>query len=313
MKANELLFWLSARREGSWQQFRSAVEYLHSCDDASHAMGDITETNEFPLHQQYRVNLECLSHVEFFSNQCENGWRVTPPTLAVHPTLNGVRAILCGARSPELCARILKSEKELQSEIIEIDGSPSCIRIISQDISTLQELALNARVLIQKDTPIGILSVLRSCTPPSRYKSHTEFPQGADWIITSFNPINLTWEKIERNYADNIKYGVLRFNIYFQQPRFFQRWNAMTYEIPRGVAIFLLLHRRRQNILKYNPESSELSLPAICRPPRLIERALVLCSGRPPFYDASTSHLTYFDVPKEIVRYAAELLLQKLS
>ncbi len=32
LKADELLFWLSARHEGSWQQFRAAVEELHSAE-----------------------------------------------------------------------------------------------------------------------------------------------------------------------------------------------------------------------------------------------------------------------------------------
>ena len=31
----ELLFWLSARKEGSWRQFRAAVEELHAADTNS--------------------------------------------------------------------------------------------------------------------------------------------------------------------------------------------------------------------------------------------------------------------------------------
>ena len=30
MSADALLLWMSARRQGSWQQFRAAVEELHS-------------------------------------------------------------------------------------------------------------------------------------------------------------------------------------------------------------------------------------------------------------------------------------------
>ena len=98
MKANELLLWLSARREGSWQQFRAAVEELHS-DDGETGTED---NDEFPLHQQLRLDLERLAHVEFFARDCEKGWRIAPPTLAAHPVLDGVRGVLCGARSPAL-------------------------------------------------------------------------------------------------------------------------------------------------------------------------------------------------------------------
>ena len=61
MRPNELLLWLSARREGSWQQFRQAVEELHSGD----GQGDDYHENEFPLYQQLRLDLERLAHVEF--------------------------------------------------------------------------------------------------------------------------------------------------------------------------------------------------------------------------------------------------------
>ena len=54
MKADELLFWLSARHEGSWQQYRAAFEKIHEDDIETSA-----EINrEFPLYQQFRLDLE---------------------------------------------------------------------------------------------------------------------------------------------------------------------------------------------------------------------------------------------------------------
>jgi hypothetical protein len=105
VKANELLLWLSARREGSWQQFRAAVDELH-LDDGENAPSQ-DDDGEFPLHQELRLNFEQLAHVEFFAHGCEDGWRIVPPTLAAHPMASGVRAVLCGARSPALRERIL--------------------------------------------------------------------------------------------------------------------------------------------------------------------------------------------------------------
>ena len=104
MKANELLFWLSARCQGSWQQFRAAVEELHSAENESQPDGTaVTDNDGFPLHQQLRLDLERLAHVKFFSRGCESDWGVAPPTLAAHRLRGGVRAVMCGARSPR-CA-----------------------------------------------------------------------------------------------------------------------------------------------------------------------------------------------------------------
>jgi len=80
--------------------------------------------------------------------------------------------------------------------------------------------------------------------------------------------------------------------------------------MPRAVALYALLRRHRQGVLRYNGDAAALSLPAICRPPRLLERALVLCSGLPPVY--ANGQLTYSELPPEVARLAAELLRQPL-
>jgi hypothetical protein len=314
VRANELLFWLSARRQGSWQQFRAAVEDLHSDKNDSSADGiAFAAKDEFPLHQQLRVNLECLAHVEFFAQHCEQGWRIVPPTFAVHPTEGGVRAVLCGARSPDFRDRVLRIGERVRCEILDVDGAPQVIRLITQEASTLQEAALQAGACIQFDAPLAILSYLPPCEPPSPMQSQSEFPKGSDWNIHEFDTINLAWRKIDHDQAENVRFGVLRFLIHFQRPRYFLRWKSMTFEISRAVAIYLLLHRHRRAILQYNYESAELSLPAICRPPRLLERALVLCSGLIPNYDSATAKLIYSDVPPGIAHFAAELLRQSLT
>jgi hypothetical protein len=102
MTPNELLLWLSARKEGSWRQFKAAVETL---DLANSAHG--TEQNaSLPLHLRVHFNLERLGHLEFDAAECEKGWRVVPPALAVSQHDGHVTGVLCGARTPKLLERI---------------------------------------------------------------------------------------------------------------------------------------------------------------------------------------------------------------
>jgi len=313
VKANELLLWLSARREGSWQQFRAAVEKLHSADNDSDA-NEITtaDEEELPLHQRLRLNLECLAHVEFFAGGCREGWRVAPPMLAVHPVPTGFRAVLCGARSPALRDRVLRVGEKLGCEILDLDGVPEVIRFVADNISALSEAAKQAGIHFQSDAPLAILFHSPPCDQPSRSQKPSEFPVGSDWSIHKFDTTSLTWQKVERPEAEALRFGVLRFHIYFQQRRYFLCWKGMTFEMPRALAIYVLLHRRRHHVLRYNHEAASLSLPAICRPPRLIERSLVLCSGFPPVYNVGTARLTYTDVPLDIARFATQLLRQRL-
>ncbi len=307
MKANELLLWLSARREGSWQQFRTAVEELHSGDGDT----DAEDNDEFPLYQQLRLDLERLAHVEFFARDCEEGWRVAPPTFAAHAMPGGVRAVLCGARSPALRERVLRIGEKVGCETLDSPCVPEVIRLVAPDTSTLADLAPQAGVCFQFDAPLAILSHLPACAPPPRGSKQAELPVGADWHIREFDANGLCWRRTDRRRVEIARTGLFEFQ-HYQQWIYFLRRKGITFKMGRGTALYALLSRSRRDLLHYSTSTHALRLPAICRPPRLLERALVLCSGLPPTYDAATACLTYADVPPEIARLVAELLRQPL-
>jgi hypothetical protein len=312
MKANELLLWLSARREGSWQQFRAAVEELHSAENDSDLNGDSqTGDKEFPLHQQLRLNLECAAHAEFFERDSKYVWRIAPPVLAAHPGPGGFRAVLCGARSPALRERVLGVGQECGCERMVRRGVPEVIRLVASNIDALSGAAAQARVYFQPDAPLAILSHIRPCNPPTRRSEQSVFPTGEGWRIREFDAVALRWRASDRQRAQAVQAGVLEFSLY-DDWRYFLRWSGGTFKLPRAVALYALL-RRHRGLLHYDEQTRALNLPGTCRPPRLLERALVLCSGFPPSFDPATSRLSYADVPLDIARFAAELLRQPLA
>jgi len=306
VKANELLFWLSARRQGSWQQFRAAVEELHAGDTVREDEGD----DDFPLHQQLRFNLEGLGHVEFFASGCEGGWRVAPPTLAAHSVSGGVRGVVCGARSPAMYARLHRLRTELGYETVDSYGAPTVIRLVAPDADALARASSLAALHLQIDAPFALLSHLPTCGPPSPTHPTTEFPHGDEWAIAEFDAESLAWRKSERRNVQAVRFGLSRFLVHYQRPRYFLRWNRSTFEVPRAVGLYALLRRKRRAVLRYDAAACRLALPAVCRPPRLLERALVLCSGLPPVYEPATVSLVYSDVPSDIADLAATLLRQ---
>ena len=105
--------------------------------------------------------------------------------------------------------------------------------------------------------------------------------------------------------------GVFEFQLY-NRWNYFLRWAGGTFKLPRAVALYIHLTHHR-DLLHYDAQARTLSLPGSCRPPRMLERALVLCSGFPPSFDPATVRLTYTDVPSENARFAAELLHQPLA
>src|SRR5690242_9562936 len=100
MSPNELLLWLSARKEGSWRQFLTAIERL----DLISSTAD--QASSFPLHQRVKSNLQRLAHVEFNSPHQEKDWRIVPPVLAISSHQGRATGILCGARTQRLLQKV---------------------------------------------------------------------------------------------------------------------------------------------------------------------------------------------------------------
>src|SRR5262245_47078972 len=108
MSANAILFWMSSRRQGSWQQFRTAVEELHvgESNDLGGEDDDTPDQFALSLYQTLRLNLQRLRHAEFFAGAGDADWRVTPPSLAVTQHARGWLGIFVGARSPNVLQRL---------------------------------------------------------------------------------------------------------------------------------------------------------------------------------------------------------------
>lgn len=186
---------------------------------------------------------------------------------------------------------------------------PDVFRFAARDTATLAKMAEQAGLHFQPDASLAILSHLPPCDPP---KATVELPVGSDWIIHEFDSTELRWRKADRHNVNASRLGLFRFMHRFQRPTYFLRRGGQTHKLPRAVGLYIVLKRSRRPLLRYYAAAQSLCLPAICRPPRLMERALVLCSGLPPTYDPATASLTYADVPQDIARLAAELLRQPL-
>ena len=90
------------------------------------------------------------------------------------------------------------------------------------------------------------------------------------------------------------------------------RWKGRTYTVQVQVGKYAVLrHRRVRGLLQYDLSRSVLSVPVSCRPPLLIERALILCTGLLPGLEKATGRLEY-RLPYEAARLAAGLLRQEI-
>ncbi len=306
MGPNELLFWLSARNAGSWPQFKSAVEEI------------IPEGNEqnnrapegYRLYQRLRFNLQSLAHVEFDAAGCENGWRVTPPVLALtRLAARGAASVLCGARLPETISHF----EEFAGAICErhaVSEQPDVIRLSASSLEPLIALAETAGIRVQPDASVAILS----CLPPADSLAvwrETPLPFGKDWEVKYFEIKRRSYRWIGSSVAEanRITDGLFQF-MQFQTYKYFLRTRGRTLMVGSQAGKFFLLAKQNWQVLHYDSSAQSLTVPAIFRPPYLVERALVLCSGFLPNYEAANRTLVYREIPEGVASFAAHILRQ---
>lgn len=314
MSANALLFWMSARRQGSWQQFRTAVEELHvgESNDLGGEDDDSPDPFALPLYQTMRFNLQRLGHSEFFAGAGDADWRVTPPSLAVTQHARGWLGILVGARSPTLLQRLHAAVESASAnmETLALPAYPDQILVAADNEGTVVAVAERAGLLLQSDAPASILTSL----PPiddACVRHPAQLPLGADWRIDRFSSENLAWKSATLDDAASASGGLFRFSLQHQRHVLFCVRGA-AFRIPSQVGKYLVLRirRRRRQVLRYDGQKRTLAVPASCRPPFLVERALVLCSGSPPSYEDGILH--YTEIPENIAAIAAALLRQEV-
>jgi hypothetical protein len=307
---NELLLWLSARKHGSWPQFRDAVATLDLA-----AGGDETgDGMQLSLHQRIKLNLERLGHVEFDTAGCEEGWRTVPPAMALSQTGGRAIAVLCGARTPALLEKLDQAAYGLALERAPQPDCPDVIRICADESGELTGCAARAGLRCQAEAPAALLSHLPPVDSLRGWKAVPLPAMGKNWEVKQFqiDRKQMKWNGITIQEA-NASSGLALFCFTrFQVPHYFLREGSATLKLSGAAGKYYVLYRRQKRVLKYDSRLQRLTMPAIFRPPLLTERALILCSGFPPSVDTCGRRpmLTYHDIPEDIAGLAAAVLRQ---
>lgn len=311
MNANSLLTWLSAKGCGSWTRYKAAVDEQQVSEESDVDGEDIDvmtpDRMGYPIYHRVRQNLERLGHAEFFRSDFPSGWRVVPPTLtSVTNASQQVIGILCGARTDRLMTQISAFSSDLLIERTDQAECPDRIQVIGSGRSQFQQLADASGIFFQPDAP----RVLLAAIPPvddRQFRRSAELPFGSDWDVSRFTTDTLGWTAATAANARMSSFGLFRFNIPFQ-PQYYLKLRGEAYRLPVQVGKYIVMRKARRRVLLYDPVSEILRMPVSCRPPRLFDRALTLCSGLVP--DLERGFLTYQNINREIALTAFGLLRQ---
>jgi len=302
---NELLLWLSARKEGSWPQFRGAVASLAKSGDGQSLSAGL------PIHQLLRFNLQRLGHVEFFTVNQTLRWRIAPPVLALARSGDLWIGTATGARYGDLAKRL--ESTNLAFMATSMPDAPDAWQLSAATSDSLERAAKAAGMLIQNNAPAAILE----CVPPvdaRHLRAAWSFPLGSRWRVDRFDAADLAWTESSREEAAIAnEQELFRFKSEYEK-HYLLCSQGSCCRVPPQVGKYLALRQHRTKVLRYDSTELRFSTPAVCRPPMLVERALMLCSGRLPAYDATEgrARVHYSQVPLSVAVSAASLLRQEL-
>src|SRR6202011_1055793 len=113
--------------------------------------------------------------------------------------------------------------------------------------------------------PTMILSSIPSVTNCG-HRRRCELPVGRDWRVERFSATTLRWSEAARADAMQVHRGLFRFRYRYQWLHFLCI-RGIAYEVPGAIAKYLLLKWRRRRVVRFDPNSQTLELPASCRPP----------------------------------------------
>jgi hypothetical protein len=175
----------------------------------------------------------------------------------------------------------------------------------------LESVAEATGLSVQRDAPAALLASLPPVDHPG-VRIRAQLPFGGGWKVDRYSPDDLQWRSATFDDATRASGSLFRFAFRHQRYVLYcERGSA--FHIPGQVGKYLALKRRRRQVLRYDAETRLLSAPASCRPPFLVERALILCSGTLPAYDgeARGGILRYSAIPDRIASLVAALLRQE--
>lgn len=291
---DDLLDALTFAEKGSWSEFYSLAT-------------QINDAPWFPI-ESARM-LSALGHIDLAldpSTLRPESWAISPPTLAFIP--NDDKAILCGARWPELIQRI-------RDDIEAIDGNlettrnklgPETICIQNLDIMELKDVIestgehLGIQLGLTESAGNKLAHLLPSLNDIAKVLPATSL---SGHRIEIFDLKSAKW----KSSNDETIPGAYRITT---NPWSFAWRSKSDNKLRAGdsrLVKYLAATEMKRTLLYYDRTRRRLVAPIGAALPGLYERAVVLCSGIPPSTHMNT--LCYESIPYDV----AEAIIRRLN
>jgi hypothetical protein len=309
-RGDMLLYALSARRQMPWSGFTAAADAVYLPDQ---------QTATDMRHARFAIAVlgDSLGHWDFAESAQGRRLYIAPPVLAALPLPGLPKAVLCGSRSPDTvpalnaaAGRLGKVEIRTSAQEQQHSFAPSRIEVSANTTSAIAALASAISVRFETVPPAWALTTA-SCSVEEYLETlHWSEAPELNWPRRDFDPDHL---RLGQAIPDQDQ-ASLRLSAY-EHPSGWTRedrlWlNGQSAVADRNWGRYAVLAGRDSSVLRYDRRSGIVSVPRQAPLPKLLARALTLCSGKPPrlVSGEGLGYQQYGDVPVGIFETVAAKL-----
>ena len=280
-----LLFALTAWREVSLVQFRRLFDRTYV---PCLVPGDTATYSPLRYQQSHAAAiLDALGHCDMDATHDPPRIVAAPQVLAGLPSAGLPRAVLCGGRGPDTVREVERAVKgngalriSVASQAGLVPYAPRRIEIQGNTVAELESVARDLGMIAGWPSPanslIGASENLREYLDTLAWTQRPEL----DWPREDFDPERLRFVE-SRNWDGDVRLSR------YQDPvrKQFIHWlwrGVLSTQVSSEWGRWAILNTLGRQVLEYQPANGLLSIPGSLRLPRLVARALVLCSGWVP-------------------------------
>lgn len=244
-------------------------------------------------------DLATLGHLELLPDAY---WRIAPPVLAGLPKGldDPVSAVLCGARTPGVLASLASACAGANAQLTTqaVSARPSIVRVTASSHRELAAVASATGIPLQHEAALTLLA----CTPTIRDWPRTPCPMvgGRVETVRRFSRSRIGWVASTLAEASTARSG------FFRIKRDWDWVSILKTDVSECAYIDdragRLAAAAKLKAASWTGGSGRLDLPAQLFPPAPIARALTLCTGQLPRYDATAWRISFPGIPSEILR-----------
>ena len=324
--SEKLLYIISAKKEVTWLSFKETFDYLYNLETGVREENTDKDGIKNKRFQVIRA-LDSLGHCDFnFSDDSSKNKVYAAPLLLVRlPSAGFPQAILAGARSPTTIQQLSDAcqsvgnhiNVEIQEQASELGLIPKRVAVQAEDVRELQAITSSLGIpFIETPSAWSLLHFAASIDDYLATLKWANAPE-LNWKHQTFEPNSLQFKTIKETDT-NIRLS--RYSHPSRNTQSYYLWqDGMCTETDLDWGRYALLKALRRNVLIYDKRRFTMAVPTSANLPRLLERALTLCSGYAATYVKKLPHdpqiqgfKLFCAIPPQIAEMTAAKLGQTL-